>query len=81
MYVLNIASTIKKMSVNDVSKRCQSMMYKKMSAPLSLKTILHKLNFLRKNGYYLLLLANRLIEKIPNPQNAKEHYQSFIRKT
>ena len=28
----------------------------------------------------LLLLANRLIEKIPDPRNAKEHYQSFIRK-
>ena len=28
----------------------------------------------------LLLLANQLIEKIPNPLNAKELYQSFIRK-
>ena len=28
----------------------------------------------------LLLLANKLIEKIPDPRNAKEHYQSFIRK-
>ena len=29
---------------------------------------------------YLLLLANKLIEKIPDPCNATEHYQSFIRK-
>ena len=27
-----------------------------------------------------LLLANKLIEKILDPRNAKEHYQSFIRK-
>ena len=26
-----------------------------------------------------LLLATKLIEKIPDPHNAKEHYQSFIR--
>ena len=29
---------------------------------------------------YLLLLANRLIEEVPNPRNAKEHYESFLRK-
>ena len=29
---------------------------------------------------YLLLLANKLKEKIPDPYNAKKHYQSFIRK-
>ena len=28
----------------------------------------------------LLLLASKLIEKIPDSRNAKEHYQSFIRK-
>ena len=28
----------------------------------------------------LLLIANKLIQKIPDPQNVKEHYQSFIRK-
>ena len=28
----------------------------------------------------LLLLANKLMEKIPDPQNAKEHYQLFIKK-
>ena len=27
-----------------------------------------------------MLLANKLIEKIPDPRNAKEHYKSFIRK-
>ena len=28
----------------------------------------------------MLLLANKLIEKIPDPPNAKEHYQSSVRK-
>ena len=28
----------------------------------------------------LLLHASKLIEKVPDPRNAKEHYQSFIRK-
>ena len=28
----------------------------------------------------LLLLATKLIEKTPDPRNAKEHYQSFMRK-
>ena len=36
------------------------------------------MKFLKKKG--LLLLANKSIEKIPDPRNAKEHYQSFIRK-
>ena len=27
-----------------------------------------------------LLLATKLIDKIPDPRNAKEHYQSFVRK-
>ena len=28
----------------------------------------------------LLLSGNKLIEKIPDPRNANEHYQSFTRK-
>ena len=33
---------------------------------------------LKKND--LLLLANKLIVQIPDPRNANEHYQSFLRK-
>ena len=33
---------------------------------------------LKRKG--LLLLANKLIEKIPDSRNAKKQYQSFIRK-
>ena len=58
------------------------------SKTLFMRTIINKLDFLKeavviqwnalKKG--LLLLANKLIEKIPDPGNAKEQYQSFIRK-
>ena len=51
------------------------------SETLSLKTIIKKLDFLRKQlKKYLLLLATKLAEEIGNSRNAKEHYQSFIRK-
>ena len=59
------------------------------SETLSLKTIINNLNFLRKTVISqwnvwkkkdLLLLATKLIEKVPDPHDAKEHYQSFIRK-
>ena len=47
-----------------------------------------ELGFLKKPSYYsmkrlkkdLLLFGNKLIEKVPDPRNAKEPYQSFIRK-
>ena len=48
-----------------------------------------RIGFSKGNSYYsmkrlkkkdLLLLANKLIEKISDPHNAKEHYQTFIRK-
>ena len=50
----------------------------------------NRIVFSKENSYYLmkrlnkkdlLLLANKLIEKTPDPRNAKKHYQSFIRKT
>ena len=46
-------------------------------------------NFVFQNSYYstkglkgkeLFLLVNKLIQKTPDPRNAKEHYQSFLRK-
>ena len=49
-----------------------------------------QIGFSKENSYYLmkrlkredlLLLANKFIEKKnPDPRNAKEHYQSFLRK-
>ena len=48
-----------------------------------------RIGFSKGNSYYsmkrlkrkdLLLLANKLIEKVPDPRNAKEHYEPFLRK-
>ena len=59
------------------------------SETLSVKTIINELDFLRKTVIIhwnsqknpdSLLLANKLMEEIPDPLNAKEHYQSRIRK-
>ena len=48
-----------------------------------------QMGFAKENSYYSMkywkkkdsqLFATKLIEKIPNPHNVKEHYQSFLRK-
>ena len=75
MYTLNIAGAIKKRNFNEIRD-------------LSLKIIINDLHVLKKtviiqwNTYKkeLLLLSNKLIGKIPDPRNAKEHYQSFLKK-
>ena len=57
------------------------------SNTLSLKTIITKLDFLKKIIFSsmkqltkkdLLSLANKLIRNIPDPRNATEHYQSLL---
>ena len=76
IYILNIARAIKKMSVNEIRD-------------FIFESYCKRIGFSKENSYYsmkcfkqkdLLLLANKLIEKIPDPRNAKGHYQSFIRK-
>ena len=49
------------------------------------KNYYKRIGFSKDNNYYLMkrlknkdLFATKLIEKIPDPCNAKEHYQSFI---
>ena len=75
MYILNIAKAMKKMLMK--------------SKTLSLQTMIKELGFLKKTVIIqwsawkkkkLLLITNKLIEKIPDLCDAKEHYQSFIRK-
>ena len=76
IYILNITKAIKKISVNEIKDFIFQNYYK-------------GIGFSKENNYYLmkhfktidiLLFANKLIEKIPDPRNAKEHQQSFIRK-
>ena len=59
------------------------------SETLSLKTIINELDFLRHTVIFnetlekmtdLLSRTEKLIEKIHDPRDAKEHYQSFIKK-
>ena len=51
------------------------------------ETYYKQIGFFNKRSYYsmkrlkkILLLANKLMEKVLDPCNAKWHYQSFIRK-
>ena len=74
--MLNITKVIKKMSINVIRDFIFENYYK-------------HIEFFKESSYYLmkhlkkqdlLLLANKLIENITDHHNAKEHYQSFIRK-
>ena len=59
------------------------------SKTLALETIIKKIEFLKESGYYsmkclkikgLWLLATKLIEKLPDPSNAKECYNSYLKR-
>ena len=76
MHILNISRAIKNISANEIRDFISENYCK-------------RIGFSKENSYYvmkrlkekdLLLLANKLIEQIPDPYNAKEYYQSFIRK-
>ena len=76
MYILNIASAIKEMSVNEFrgfifEHYCKGIGFIKEKSYYSMKRL--------KNKKKMLLLPKKLIEKIPDPSIAKEHYQSCIR--
>ena len=71
MYTPNIARAIKKMFVNEIRDFIFENYYK-------------QIGFSKENSYYsmkrlkqkeLLLVANKLIEKVPDPHNTKKHYQ------
>ena len=75
MYILSIASPIKKMSFHKIRDFIFKSYYKRIA-------------FSKQNNYYsmkhykndLQLLAIKPTEKPPDPRNAKEHYQLFITK-
>ena len=60
------------------------------SETLSFRTIINELDLIKKQRSYYLMkhlkkkdlswLASKSVEKIPDPHNAKEHYQSFVKK-
>ena len=73
MYILNIAKSIKRMSVNKIKDSIFENYFEKNG--FSKENSHYLMKHLKTKG--LLLLANKLIEKIPDPCNVKEHYQSF----
>ena len=77
MYILNINRAIKKISVNEIRDFIFENYHKRMG--FSKENIYYSMKLLKKKKDFLLL-ANKLIEKISDPYNAKEHYGSFIRK-
>ena len=64
------------MSVNEIRDFIFENYYKRIG--FSKETSYYSMKRLKKKD--LLLLANKFIEKIPDPRNPKEHYQSFVRK-
>ena len=76
MYIINIAKAIKKISINKIKESIFENCYRRIR--VSKETSYYSRKRLKKKD--LLLLGNKLIEKILDPRNAKEHYQSSIRK-
>ena len=74
--MINIASAIKKMSINELRDFIFENHYKRIGF-FKERSYDSKKRFLKKD---LLLVPNKLMENILDPRNAKEHYQSFIRK-
>ena len=65
------------MPVNEIGGFIFKNYYKEIEFSKKKKLLFNEMLEKKKD---LLLLANKLIEKIPDSRNAKEHYQSFLRK-
>ena len=77
MYTINVTKAIRKMPVNDMRDFIFENYYKQIG--FSKESSYCSLIRLKKKKD-LLLLANKLIEKVADPRTAKEHYESFLRK-
>ena len=67
MYTQNIVKAIKKMPVNDIRDFIFENSYKRIG--FSKENSYCSMKFLKRKD--LLLLANKLIERVPDPRNAK----------
>ena len=65
------------MPVNEIGGFIFKNYYKEIEFSKKKKLLFNEMLEKKKD---LLLLANKLIEKIPDSRNAKEHYQSLLRK-
>ena len=71
MYTLNISRAIKRMSVNEMKDFIFENYYKKIG--FSKESSYYSIKCLKRKD--LLLLANKLMERIPDLRNAEERYQ------
>ena len=77
MYTLNINRAIKKMFVNEIRDFIFENYYKQIGI-LRKKKSYYSIKRLKRKD--LLLLSNKSIEKVHDPCNAKEHFESSLRK-
>ena len=70
MYILNIASTIKKVTINELKDFIYEKYYKRVG--------FNEENETQKKD--LLSLATKLTEKMYHANNTKEYYQSLLKK-
>ena len=75
MYILNIIRAIKKMSVNETREFFFGNFYKRIE--ISKKNSYYSMKSLKKR---FIVVCKNINRKIADSCNAKEHYQSFIRK-
>ena len=70
MYTLDITTAIKRMSVNEIRDFIFNY-YKRIG--FSKESSYYSMKRLKRKD--LLLLVDKLIEKVPDPRNAKEHFE------
>ena len=75
MYILNLVRVIKRMSIHEFKDFIFENYHKRIR--FSKENSNYSMKRLRKKKIYC---CSQLIEKIPGPRDAKEHYQSFIKK-
>ena len=74
MYTLNITKATKKMSVSDI----RNFIYRNYYKQIGFSKEDSYCSFKCSNKKDLLLLVDKLIEKAPDPRNAKQHYKSVL---
>ena len=74
MCILDITKAIKNMSINEIKALIFENYYKQIG--FSKESSYYSMKRLKRKD--LILFANKLIENIPDPRNAKKHYQSLI---
>ena len=69
MYTLNITKAIRKVSVNDITEIIYENYYKRFIFSKE-----DSYSSSKRSKKKLLLFANKLIEKVLDPHNAKQHH-------